>query len=205
VQSAGLTAEDVPLVIGCGPVGLAVIAGLVVKNVHPIIAADFSPVRRALALKMGADIVVDPAEASPYESWRQAATPAGYDDSRYAQLFGIGPKLRPAVIFECVGVPGLIQQVMEGAPASARIVVVGVCMETDRVEPFFGIVKQLNVQFVLAYTAQEFAESLHNIAEGKVDVTPLITGTVGLDGVSGAFAELASPEKHAKVMVDPWA
>jgi threonine dehydrogenase-like Zn-dependent dehydrogenase len=181
-----------------------VIAGLVLKDVHPIIAADFSPARRALALKMGADIVIDPGEASPHESWRQAATPAGYDPGRYAQMFGIGPKLRPGVIFECVGVPGVIQQVMEGAPASARIVVVGVCMETDRIEPFFGIVKQLNVQFVLAYTAQEFAESLHFIAEGKVDVTPLVTGTVGLAGVSDAFAELANPEKHAKVIVDPW-
>lgn len=205
VQHARLEPGDVPLVVGCGPVGLAVIAGLVIKKAHPIIAADFSPARRALALKMGADIVIDPAEVSPYETWRQTATPDGYDDSRYAQLFGIGPKMRPAVIFECVGVPGVIQQVMEGAPPSARIVVVGVCMETDRIEPFFGIVKQLNVQFVLAYTAQEFAESLHYLAEGIVDVTPLVTGTVGLDGVSGAFAELANPDKHAKVMVDPWA
>jgi threonine dehydrogenase-like Zn-dependent dehydrogenase len=205
VQHARLTPEDVPLVVGCGPVGLAVIAGLVIRDVHPIIAADYSPARRALALKMGADIVIDPGETSPYETWRQTATPKGYDDSRYAQLFGLGPKLRPAVIFECVGVPGVIEQVMEGAPAGARIVVVGVCMQTDRIEPFFGIVKQLNVQFVLAYTAQEFAESLHHIAEGKVDVAPLITGRVGLDDVSGAFADLANPERHAKVLVDPWA
>jgi threonine dehydrogenase-like Zn-dependent dehydrogenase len=204
VESARLAPDDVPLVVGCGPVGLAVIAGLVIKNVHPIIAADYSPARRALALKMGADIVIDPKEVSPYETWRQTATPPGYDGSRYAQLFGLGPKLRPAVIFECVGVPGVIEQVMEGAPASARIVVVGVCMETDRIEPFFGIVKQLNVQFVLAYTAREFAESLQHIAEGKVDVTPLITGTVGLDAVGDAFAELANPERHAKVLVDPW-
>lgn len=205
VQHARLASDDVPLVVGCGPVGLSVIAGLVLKNIHPIIAADFSPARRALALKMGADIVIDPAVTSPYETWRQTATPPGYDDSRYAQLFGLGPRLRPAVIFECVGVPGVIQQVMEGAPASARIVVVGVCMQTDRIEPFFGIVKQLNVQFVLAYTAAEFAESLHHIAEGEVDVTPLVTGTVGLAGVGDAFAELANPEKHAKVIVDPWA
>ena len=205
VQNARLAPEDVPLVVGCGPVGLAVIAGLAIKDVHPIIAADFSPARRALALKMGADIVIDPAETSPYDTWRQTATPPGYDGTRFAQLFGLGPRLRPAVIFECVGVPGVIQQVMEGAPASARVVVVGVCMETDRIEPFFGIVKQLNVQFVLAYTAQEFAESLRHIAEGKVDVTLLVTGTVGLEGVSDAFAELANPEKHAKVMVDPWA
>ncbi|MBS0640362.1 MAG: zinc-binding dehydrogenase [Acetobacteraceae bacterium] len=205
VQSARLTPEDVPVVVGCGPVGLAVIAALKIRGVHPIIAADYSPGRRALALKMGADIVVNPAEVSPYETWKTVATPEGFDGSRYAQLFGLGPKLRPGVIFECVGVPGVIEQIMEAAPAAARIVVVGVCMQTDRFEPFFGIVKQLNVQFVLAYTPQEFAESLEHIAEGRVNVTPLVTGTVSLDGVGSAFEELGNPEKHAKVIVDPWA
>ena len=204
MQYARLTPEDVPLVIGCGPVGLSVIAGMKIKDVHPIIAADFSPARRALALRMGADIVVDPAATSPFTSWNEAATPADYDGSRFAQLFGLGPKQRPAVIFECVGVPGVIQQIIDGAPAGARIVVVGVCMETDRFEPFFGIVKQLNLQFVLGYTAEEFTASLHHIAEGKVDVTPLITGHVGLDGVKDAFAALANPEQHAKILVDPW-
>ena len=62
VQNARLAADDVPLVIGCGPVGLSVIAGLTIRNVHPIIAADFSPARRALALRMGADVVIDPAD-----------------------------------------------------------------------------------------------------------------------------------------------
>ncbi len=203
-QNARLTDEDVPLVIGCGPVGLSVIAALKIRGVHPIIAADFSPGRRALALRMGADVVVDPAENSPYQSWQELATPPGYDDSRYAQLFGSGPKQRPAVMFECVGVPGVIQQIIEGAPAGARIVVVGVCMETDRFEPFFGIIKQVGLQFVLAYTAEEFAVSLRHIAEGKVDVKPLITGHVGLEGVKGAFADLANPEQHAKIMVQPW-
>jgi threonine dehydrogenase-like Zn-dependent dehydrogenase len=204
VQNARLAADDVPLVIGCGPVGLSVIAALKIRDVHPIIAADFSPGRRALAQRMGADVVIDPGQNSPYQSWQEAATPPGYDGSRYAQLFGTGPKQRPAVMFECVGVPGVIQQIIDGAPAGARIVVVGVCMETDRFEPFFGIVKQLNLQFVLAYTGEEFAASLRHIAEGKVDVAPLITGHVGLEGVKGAFAELANPERHAKIMVQPW-
>jgi len=31
----------------------------------------------------------------------------------------------------------------------------------------------------------------------------IITGTVGIDGVAGAFAELASPDHHAKIMVHP--
>ena len=96
------------------------------------------------------------------------------------------------------------RQVIDGAPAGARVVVVGVCMQTDQFEPFFGIVKQLNLQFVLGYTGEEFAASLAHIAEGRIDVTPLITGHVGLGGVQGAFAELANPEQHAKVMVKPW-
>lgn len=205
VNMARLEGGEVPLVIGCGPVGLAVIGALKARGAGPIIAADFSAGRRALAVAMGADIVVDPAETSPYQRWESVAVPADYDPSRYAQLFGLGGRMRPAVIFECVGVPGVIQRVIDGASAGARVVVVGVCMETDRIEPFFGILKQVNLQFVLAYTATEFADALRLIAEGQVDVTPLITGRVGLDGVKGAFAELAQPQAHAKILVDPWA
>lgn len=204
VQKANLTPEDVALVIGCGPVGLAVIAGLKLKGIHPIIAADFSPARRKLAEIMGADIVVDPAEVSPYKTWSDQATPEGYDAKSLVAIMGMGPKMRPGVFFECVGVPGVIQQMMEGAPRQARIVVVGVCMEHDRVEPFFGISKELNVQYVLGYTPQEFAETLHHLGEGKIDGSAMVTGKVGVADVKAAFKELGNPEKHAKILVEPW-
>src|SRR5215472_15227205 len=86
VQKARLNHDDVPLVIGCGPVGLAVIAGLKLSGVHPIVAADFSPRRRVLAQQMGADLVIDPKDKSPYESWREMAA---YRDAATA------PKLPP--------------------------------------------------------------------------------------------------------------
>jgi 2-desacetyl-2-hydroxyethyl bacteriochlorophyllide A dehydrogenase len=183
VEKAALARDDAPLVVGCGPVGLAAIVGLRLKGVRPIIAADFSPKRRELAARMGADIVIDPARETPY-----ARLPPG----------------RRAVIFECVGVPGLLQQIFEAAPRDARIVVAGVCMEPDRIEPFFGIVKELAVQFVLGYTPDEFARCLGLLAEGQVDAEALITGKVGLDGVKNAFAELANPERHTKILVEPW-
>lgn len=204
VQKARLTGEDVPLVIGCGPVGLAVIAGLKIAGVHPIIAADFNPARRKLAETMGADIVVDPSGHSPYKRWAEEATPEGYDPSSIISILGMGPKMRPAVIFECVGVPGIIQQMLEGAPREARIVVVGVCMEQDRFEPFFAINKELNLQFVLGYTPEEFALTLRHIAEGQIEVAPLVTGQVGVEGVKQAFTDLANPERHAKILVEPW-
>ncbi len=89
---------------------------------------------------------------------------------------------------------------MEGAPVGARVMNVGVCMETD---PIFGIVKQLNLQFVLAYAAEELAESLRHLAEGRIGVGALITG-LSVRMVAGAFAELANPARHAKVMIEPW-
>lgn len=204
VEHARLTAEDAALVIGCGPVGLAVIAALKLAGIQPVIAADFSPARRALAARMGADAVLDPAAASPYAALSEAITPPGHDGGRYAQMFGTSPRRRPAVLFECVGVPGVMQAMFEGAPPGARIVIVGVCMEADRFEPFFGIAKQLSVQFVLGYTPEEFERTLGHIAAGRIDVAPLITGRVGLGGVRQAFADLANPEAHAKVLVEPW-
>ena len=204
VQKARLAKDDAPLVIGCGPVGLAVIAALKLGGVHPIVAADFSPLRRELARQMGADFVVDPKEKSPYESWRQMAK---YSDPAKAPMLPPwmpGPALRPAVIFECVGVPGVIESIMSAAPGNARIVVVGVCMEHDQIEPLTGISKELNLQFVLGYSPEEFAATLSHLAEGRINGDPLITGKVGLDGVAKAFEDLASPETHAKILVEPW-
>lgn len=202
VAKSRLHRDDVPLVIGCGPVGLAVIAALKARDARPIIAADYSARRRELALTMGADIVLDPSVDSPYSSWREAAA---IDDPDYQPPpWKVGPKLRPAVIFECVGVPGVIEQIMEHAPKHARIVVVGVCMQRDHFEPVFGINKELNLQFVIAYSGEEFALALRNIAQGVTDVAPLITASVGVTGVAQAFDDLASPDHHAKILVEPW-
>jgi threonine dehydrogenase-like Zn-dependent dehydrogenase len=204
VEKAGIRGDEVPLVIGCGPVGLAVIAALKIKELHPIVAADYSPARRALAAKMGADIVVDPARSQPYATWAEHAQMSPEQKAARPPLQAMLPALKPALIFECVGIPGLLQQVFEGAPRDARIVVVGVCMETDRSEPTLGIMKELTVQYVLGYTPDEFACSLRLIAEGQVDAASLVTATVGIDGVATAFADLANPERHTKIIVEPW-
>jgi threonine dehydrogenase-like Zn-dependent dehydrogenase len=63
--------------------------------------------------------------------------------------------------------------------------------------------KELNVQFVLGYDPMEFGTTLRRIAEGELDVAPMITGEVPLDGVPQAFRDLADPEAHAKILVRP--
>lgn len=179
VNKSGIQPGEKALVLGCGPIGIAVIAALRARGVETIVAADFSPKRRELAGTMGAHQTLDPAQGSPFAT------------------------VTPAVVFEAVGVPGIIDDVMRRAAHGTRLIIVGVCMQPDTVHPFFAIAKEINVQFVLAYDPTEFADSLRAVAEGQIDVTPLITGEVGLDGVGAAFDDLADPERHCKILVIP--
>jgi threonine dehydrogenase-like Zn-dependent dehydrogenase len=120
---------------------------------------------------------------------------------RLGEKLGAGPKF--PVIFECVGVPGVIDSIVDGAPLMSRVVVVGVCVGPDTFKPALAINKELDLRFVIGYTPLEFRDTLHMLAEGEVDPRPMITGAVGLEGVEAAFSALGDPERHAKVLIDP--
>jgi threonine dehydrogenase-like Zn-dependent dehydrogenase len=201
VAKARLEPNSVCLVVGCGPVGLAVIAALKAEGRGPVIAADFSPRRRAAAEGLGADIVVDPAVENPHERWDALGVPRARAAQAMMQMMG-QPVARP-VVFECVGSPGVLQGLIEAAPAGAQIVVAGVCMETDRIEPSIAITKEVELTFVFGYSPEEFGQTLHRLAEGVIDVSDLVTGEVGLEGVAGAFQALGDPEAHVKILVRP--
>ena len=76
-------------------------------------------------------------------------------------------------------------------------------MQADLIRPMIAIGKELNFQFVLGYDPMEFAESLRRIAEGEVDVAPMITGSVDISDIPQAFGHLGDPDTHAKILVEP--
>ncbi len=201
VAIAEPAADQVFMVIGCGPVGLAVIASLKARGLGPVIAADFSAERRKAAETMGADRIVDPAAVSPHAAWTDFAVPASRAEALMAAASGQGVK-KP-VIFECVGAPGLLQALADAAPPSSRIVVAGVCMETDRLEPLVFIVKEIELRFAYGYSAAEFAQSLRNLAEGRTRYPEIITGVVGLEATPEAFVRLQTDKSQIKILVAP--
>lgn len=184
----------VAIVIGAGPVGLAVIAALRIKGVEPIVASDFSATRRSMATAMGAHVVLDPGLADGRQG--------GFDQAIevWAQH---GTAEIPPVIFDAVGLPGMIETIMTGAPSRSEIIVVGLCMDDDTFRPIMGTFKRLTLKFVLGWTPEDFTESLHNLAEGQISGETLVTGQVDLDGVPDAFKALADPEEHVKILVRP--
>jgi threonine dehydrogenase-like Zn-dependent dehydrogenase len=215
--------RQVAIVVGCGPVGLSVILLLKARGVKTVVASDYSQARRALAAACGADVVVDPAAGSPYEAAaghghvedmpsamellvgtreRLGRLPFGWWHAwRLGEALGAGPK--HPVVFECVGVPGVIDSIIEGAPLLSRVVVVGVCVGADQITPAMAINKEIDLRFVLGYTPLEFRDTLRMLAEGEVDPRPMVTGSVGLGGVEAAFTALGDPERHAKILIDP--
>ncbi len=215
--------RTVAVVVGCGPIGLSVILLLKARGVRTVVASDYSPARRALAVACGADVVLDPAEHSPFKAVERKGQvpdipaalelavgtreklgrlPFGWWHAwRLGEALGAAP--RHPVIFECVGVPGVIESIIDGAPLFSRVVVVGVCVGIDRFTPSMAINKEIDLRFVLGYTPLEFRDTLQMLAAGELDPRPLITGTVGLEGVEAAFDVLGNPEAHAKILIDP--
>ncbi|WEG09889.1 zinc-binding dehydrogenase [Microbacterium horticulturae] len=224
VSRGDVSKKDVTVVFGCGPVGLAVITVLKARGVRTVIAADLSAGRRALAQQCGADVVVDPSSDSVWDlapasglvrsmeteynagveaidGMRRLPVP-WWQTWRALNAVGVTSPKRP-VIFECVGIPGMIDGVLAQAPLHSRIVVVGVCMGPDAVRPSLAINKEVDLRFVVGYTPLEFRDTLHALADGTLDASPIVTGRVGLEGVARAFDALGDPEAHAKLMIDP--
>ena len=240
VRRSQIHKRQTAYVIGCGPIGLAVIALLKASGVHTVIASDLSPRRRNLAARCGADVVVDPQVAAPFAAdpapprttrvagllrlpnapWAVPGAPdqvnCGIDAMENLRRYPLVPwwqlfralhafDKNPSgpVVFECVGVPGMLDRLIADAPVLSRIVVVGACLEPDTIHPITAIMKEVDLRFSVGYNPGEFRDTLHMIAHGKVDPAPFLTGTVGFAGVEAAFDALGKPEQHAKVLIDP--
>jgi threonine dehydrogenase-like Zn-dependent dehydrogenase len=185
--------------VGCGPIGLAIILALKARGASPISASDLSPSRRALAARLGADAVLDPAEGIGFPDFAELGVPT--NPLQRAASIEMGSEPPRAAIFEAVGKPGMIRQIIDAAPPGSRIVVAGVNTQSDRFVPALAIVKELELRFGFGYSPKEFAATLARVARSPEAVAPLITSTVGVDGVTGAIDALRSGEQ-IKVLIE---
>ncbi len=199
VREAALKPTDNVLVMGAGPIGLMTLLWLKKEGARYVAVSDYSPERRALAKQLGADDVFNPGEVDLVDELAaKLSGPAAEDGASYG---GGAITAAPDVVFECVGVPGTLQQAMELVQIKGKVVVVGVCMQPDTITPLLGINKQLTMKFVLGYTAPEYAEALASFADGSIDTSPLVTRTVTLDELPAAFAALSQPTDCKVVFV----
>ena len=183
VDKAQMPRGATVLVIGAGPVGLSVMLWAKFLGARHVIVSDKAETRARMAARFGATDSVDPAKAL------------------MPQVEAIAGKA-PDIIFECVGAPGLINEVMMMAPRNCKIVVAGVCQQMDMILPLVGVVKELCLQFVLGYRPADFDFVIDMIAKDRVDVEHMITDVVSLDQLPAAFDALRKPMYQCKVMLE---
>ncbi len=186
VRIADVKAGSRVMIIGAGPIGLTVALWCRFFGAREVIVSELAQARAELARRMGATAVVQPEPERGAEGLLE----------QFVDTAG-GP---PDVIFECVGAPGLLQQCIEMAPYGSKIIPVGVCEQPDAIMPFFGLVKELNIQFAMAYTRDDFETCVAMLADRRIDVAPMITDIVSLDDLPGAFEALKTPTSQCKVL-----
>jgi threonine dehydrogenase-like Zn-dependent dehydrogenase len=186
VGRGGLVPGETALVIGGGPVGLAVLLWLKALGAGAVGLSDPLAARRANAVGLGADVVVDPTAGD------------------LATQLGDAGLASPSFVLECVGLPGLVDQASAVSAVDGRVVVVGVCMTDDRYVPYAAMAKELDWRFSFYYCRADVAGTIEAIEAGRIDADPLITAeVVGLDAAPGRFEALKAGAGDTKVLIRP--
>ena len=154
-------------------------------GIAPIVAADFNQDRRDAAIAMGADIALDPRATSPY-----------------APLTDLGGR-QVNLVYECVGLPGMLSEIIAGAGFGARIVMGGYCMVPEQFHVFAAQNKRLTVMFAAGEEQQDMELALRSIADGRIDIRPWLGERVGLGGVAHAIEAMSGPGAAIRTVVDP--
>jgi (R,R)-butanediol dehydrogenase/meso-butanediol dehydrogenase/diacetyl reductase len=185
--ASGLRPGERCLVIGAGPIGLAIALWARHFGAAEVIVSERAPGRRALAERLGATRVVDP-EREELGAVLGAAAPGGAD-----------------VVFEAVGARGLIQHAIEHVRFRGRVVVAGVCIPPDTFTPSSAVLKEATLHFVLAYERSDFERTVALLEQGRIEPWPMVSERIGLDAVPAAFDALEHPSAQGKLLVVPGA
>ena len=190
VRSARIEPGEIPIVIGAGAVGLSAVAALAARGVEPIVVSDFDAERRELARSsFGAHVLIDPAEQSVFDAFREERTNRHLGGS--------------AVVFECVGAPGLIDQLVGEAEFLSRFYCAGGWYTGDTLNVTRATQLGVTVQFGGGPMPQDWYGTLDAVVQGRLDPLPSIGKIIGLDEVPDAIDLVRRSNGPPRIVVHP--
>jgi (R,R)-butanediol dehydrogenase/meso-butanediol dehydrogenase/diacetyl reductase len=183
VKLSGLKAGDKALVLGAGPIGLAV-AFWARRLGASVAVQDIADFQRQRAFRMGASsFIVDP------------------DDPIGSAERALGGKAD--VIFECVGAPGLIDQAVQQVRGRGTVLLLGLCTRPDPINSFAMLSKEVRLVTSAFFTVPEYEASLEVLAQGAIEPRLLVTDTISLAETPQVFESLKRRTRQCKVLIAP--
>lgn len=184
VNLAGMKTGDRVLVLGAGPIGLAVAFWARRFGAGKVAVQDIALHQQDRALEMGANaFVVDPQD--PIGSAEKA----------------LGGKAD--IVFECVGIPGLIEQAVSQVRNRGTILLLGLCTRPDTFNSFAMLSKEVRLVTSAFFTQQEYQATLDALEQGAMEPRLLVTDTITLDATPEIFEQLKHRTSQCKVLIAP--
>ena len=182
VSRSGFKVGRRAVVVGAGPIGLLTVMHLRLGGASQITVLEPSEMRRAKAEELGADITINPITDDPTE------------------IFGNDIE-RPDYAFECSAAPSALDTAVEILPHNGTLALLGVATFPISFRSYTIIRKELTVTGSSSYV-EEFDIAIRLLARKALDVQPLTSDVVGLEGVLDAFKRLEDGSA-IKILVQP--
>ncbi len=173
------------LIMGGGPVGLSVALWCRYLGARHVVVSDMVEARAKRAADFGATDFIDASREEVLDRMRTIGGGA------------------PDLVFDCVGVAGTMQQAVELVANDGCVVVAGLCMGADTLLPAIAVVKAIDLRFTMCYEKRHFELIVELLGNGRIDVEPLITGTVGFGDFVDKFEAMKRPGSDLKVLLEP--
>ena len=188
VRISSFRPGDQTMVLGCGPIGLGVIAFLKNSGAGLIIATEVNATRAEAARHLGADYVFNPQEV--------------LDLSK--EVFQLTNGLGVNQVFECSGVPQVFQNATRFLRARGQLILVSVIMREVPVVPFNFQPGEIQLQPCFCYS-DEFPLVIEFLKKATSPVKEMITSKIKLsDIVEQGFNKLLKPgHAEIKILVSP--
>lgn len=183
VRQSNIQPGDAVLVLGGGTVALYAIYWARRMGAGRIVAASRSDRRKDLCLQMGADAFVQ------------------FGDNEIAEVIeALGGK-SPDIVYECVGVEGMLMKSIQHAKLYGKVTSMGFCTHAEPIMASMGSYKCVTVQFLVGYTMPEFTYIADQMDKGHVDPKLVVSNEIPLIELPKMFDTLRGSNNETKVHV----
>lgn len=180
--------EPTCLVMGGGPIGLAVVQCLLGRGAKLVICAEVAKKRQEFAKDFGAHHILDPTKC----------------DIPSTCLELCGGLNGPDLVFDCAGVPKSIETACKAVRSRGTVVNVAIWEKEIPFNPNWLVFREANYKATLGYQAKDFQGVVDALGAGKMKPAGMITSKIRMNELveKGYLALIHEKDKHVKILVD---
>lgn len=211
VSASPIEPGDRCLVMGGGPIGLAVIQALKARKAGLIITAEISGQRQKFATKFGADHIINPAKEDVVKKSRE-----------YCSGFNGKPDTGPDLVFDCAGVPASLTAACTAVRSRGTVVNVAIWEKEVPFNPNMLVFREGRYVAVLGYQKPDFEYVVSALASGAIQPAAMITKKIKLQDLvqegmycscsflqhqtdschQGIMTLVTDKDNHVKILID---